>query len=247
MPFIVNVDFGGAHIGVQDALVPQVVQSVSQLEEPVGGLCYGARADHFQRVGQIGSVHILCDDEEGEGCDFVVEQFDHVAVAQVGELLAFLGDSMLVAHNARFDFGFLNHELKLCGRPEISLERMIDTVAMARTAHPGAKHSLDALCTRYGIDRSHRIKHGALLDAELLAQVYIELTGGRQIGLGLIADEEGADLNATISDTFDAGQRPVRAPRIFFPTDQERERHRAFVAGLTDPIWQLGEKEVAPL
>ncbi|MCH4150962.1 MAG: DNA polymerase III subunit epsilon [Sphingobium sp.] len=167
--------------------------------------------------------------------------------AQVGELLAFLGDSMLVAHNARFDFGFLNHELKLCGRPEISLERMIDTVAMARTAHPGAKHSLDALCTRYGIDRSHRIKHGALLDAELLAQVYIELTGGRQIGLGLIADEEGADLNATISDTFDAGQRPVRAPRIFFPTDQERERHRAFVAGLTDPIWQLGEKEVAPL
>jgi DNA polymerase-3 subunit epsilon len=167
--------------------------------------------------------------------------------AQVGELLAFLGDSMLVAHNARFDFGFLNHELKLCGRPEISLERMIDTVAMARTAHPGAKHSLDALCTRYGIDRSHRIKHGALLDAELLAQVYIELTGGRQIGLGLIADEEGAELNATISDTFDAGQRPVRAPRIFFPTDQERERHRAFVAGLTDPIWQLGEKEVAPL
>jgi DNA polymerase-3 subunit epsilon len=162
-------------------------------------------------------------------------------------LLAFLGDSMLVAHNARFDFGFLNHELKLCGRPEISLERMIDTVAMARTAHPGAKHSLDALCTRYGIDRSHRIKHGALLDAELLAQVYIELTGGRQIGLGLIADEEGAELNATISDTFDAGQRPVRAPRIFFPTDQERERHRAFVAGLTDPIWQLGEKEVAPL
>lgn len=113
--------------------------------------------------------------------------------AKVQELLEFLGDSMLVAHNARFDFGFLNHELKLCGKPDVSYDRMIDTVAMARAAHPGAKHSLDALCTRYGIDRSHRVKHGALLDAELLAQVYIELTGGRQIGLGLAdIDEDNA-------------------------------------------------------
>jgi DNA polymerase-3 subunit epsilon len=103
----------------------------------------------------------------------------------VDELLEFLGESPLVAHNAKFDFGFLNHELTLCGRPIISLDRMIDTVAMARTLHPGAKHSLDALCIRYGIDRSHRIKHGALLDAELLAQLYIEMTGGRQIGLVL--------------------------------------------------------------
>lgn len=167
--------------------------------------------------------------------------------AKCEELLRFIGEAPLVAHNAAFDFGFLNWELGACGRSTIAMTRMIDTLSIARSRHPGAKHSLDALCTRYGIDRSHRIKHGALLDAELLAQVYIELTGGRQIGLGLIADEEGAELNATISDTFDAGQRPVRAPRIFFPTDQERERHRAFVAGLTDPIWQLGEKEVAPL
>src|SRR3546814_1627083 len=82
----------------------------------------------------------------------------------------------------------LNHELMRCGRDIIDMVRMVDTIAMARTLHPGAKHSLDALCTRYGIDRSHRIKHGALLDAELLAQLYIELTGGRQIGFALATD-----------------------------------------------------------
>src|SRR5512139_113274 len=104
------------------------------------------------------------------------------------ELLAFIGDSHMVAHNARFDFGFLNAELERCGKAIVDLTRMIDTVAIARSLHPGAKHSLDALCTRYGIDRSHRVKHGALLDAELLAQLYVELTGGRQIGLTLVAD-----------------------------------------------------------
>jgi len=167
-------------------------------------------------------------------------------VNEVAGLLGFLGDSMLVAHNARFDFGFLNHELKLCGRPDISLDRMIDTVAMARAAHPGAKHSLDALCSRYGIDRSHRVKHGALLDAELLAQVYIELTGGRQIGLGLVEDNKapaGDGPAPPAALTFDVPQRPMRAPRIFSPTEPERERHRAFVAGLANPLWLAGEKE----
>jgi DNA polymerase III subunit epsilon len=101
------------------------------------------------------------------------------------ELLDFLGEAPLVAHNAQFDFGFLNAELGTCGRDPGQLDRMIDTLAIARRRHPGAKHSLDALCTRYGVDRSHRVKHGALLDAELLAQVYVELTGGRQIGLEL--------------------------------------------------------------
>lgn len=166
--------------------------------------------------------------------------------AKVQELLEFLGDSMLVAHNARFDFGFLNHELKLCGKPDVSYDRMIDTVAMARAAHPGAKHSLDALCTRYGIDRSHRVKHGALLDAELLAQVYIELTGGRQIGLGLAdIDEDNASDASLNVEIYDAGQRVMRAPRLFSPSEAELERHRAFVAGLADPIWALGEKEAS--
>src|SRR5919112_990399 len=113
------------------------------------------------------------------------------------ELLDFIEDSPLVAHNASFDFGFLNYELEKCGRPIVSIHRMVDTLTLARSKHPGAKHSLDALCMRFGIDRSHRIKHGALLDAQLLAQVYVELTGGRQIGLGLVADAGfGAVLSA---------------------------------------------------
>ncbi|WP_420143658.1 DNA polymerase III subunit epsilon [Sphingobium sp.] len=156
----------------------------------------------------------------------------------VAELLAFLEDSPLVAHNARFDFGFLNHELRLCGHAEVSMDRMIDTVAIARTLHPGAKHSLDALCTRYGIDRSHRIKHGALLDAELLAQLYIELNGGRQIGLSLAQEEAkdivGAELTAA------AVVRPVRPARVFTASAAELERHAAFVATLKDPLWHQG-------
>lgn len=164
--------------------------------------------------------------------------------AGVEDLLEFLGDSMLIAHNARFDFGFLNHELRLCGRPEISFDRMIDTVAMARTAHPGAKHSLDALCTRYGIDRSHRVKHGALLDAELLAQVYIELTGGRQIGLGFdgaAVTEEPIRVSGAVM--IDRPQGIRRAARPFSATPEELERHRAFVALLTDPLWSIESAE----
>ncbi|MBH1993276.1 MAG: DNA polymerase III subunit epsilon [Sphingomonadaceae bacterium] len=156
-------------------------------------------------------------------------------VSGVEELLAFLEDSPLVAHNARFDFGFLNHELRLCARPDVSLDRMIDTVAIARTLHPGAKHSLDALCTRYGIDRSHRVKHGALLDAELLAQLYIELTGGRQIGLGLAREEEKAGIGMELAAS--AIVRPVRPARVFEPSAEELERHARFIATLEKPLW----------
>ncbi len=153
---------------------------------------------------------------------------------KVEELLEFLGDSMLVAHNASFDFGFLNGELGRMGRDIIALERMIDTVAMARQRHPGAKHSLDALCNRYGIDRSHRVMHGALLDAQLLAQVYVELTGGRQIGLTLIADEEPA------MPIVDEGRRRVAQPRpmrLFAASAEELARHAEFVAKLKNPLW----------
>ncbi len=151
------------------------------------------------------------------------------------QLLTFLEDSHLVAHNARFDFGFLNHELKRCGLPEIGLHRMIDTVAIARQLHPGAKHSLDALCSRYGIDRSHRIKHGALLDAELLAQLYIELTGGRQIGLGLAQQEENDAIQVELATLV--AVRPVRPARIFQASVAELERHAAFIATLAKPLW----------
>jgi DNA polymerase-3 subunit epsilon len=154
------------------------------------------------------------------------------------ELLAFLGDAPLVAHNAGFDFGFLNHELERVGRQPISMERMVDTVALARRKHPGAKLSLDALCTRYGIDRSHRVKHGALLDAELLAQVYVELTGGRQIGLGLIESETLVEITTNLAAPgTPSAERPARPPRPHAPSAEELERHRAFVAGIENAIW----------
>lgn len=150
------------------------------------------------------------------------------------ELLDFLEDSPLVAHNATFDFGFLNFELERCGRPPVSMSRMVDTLALARSKHPGAKHSLDALCMRFGVDRSQRIKHGALLDAQLLAQVYVELTGGRQIGLGLVAETGTVHVHASSRPVI---AREPRPPRPHAPALEELERHRAFIAQLVNPLW----------
>jgi DNA polymerase-3 subunit epsilon len=151
------------------------------------------------------------------------------------ELLDFIEDAPLVAHNASFDFGFLNHELQRCGRPSVCMSRMVDTLTLARSKHPGAKHSLDALCMRFGIDRSHRVKHGALLDAQLLAQVYVELTGGRQIGLGLVAD---AGTIAVEQGTGPVTTREPRPPRPHAAAVEELERHRAFIARLVNPLWE---------
>ena len=155
----------------------------------------------------------------------------------VEDLLDFIEDAPLIAHNAMFDYGFLNAELSGCGRLHINRSRMICTVAMSKARHPGAKHSLDALCTRYGIDRSHRVQHGALLDAQLLAQVYIELTGGRQIGL----DIAGPDPMVAV-----AAYRPAAAlPRRNIPhhgaSAEDIARHRAFVASLIDPLWAMDQ------
>jgi DNA polymerase-3 subunit epsilon len=152
---------------------------------------------------------------------------------KAAELLEFLGDCPLIAHNAGFDFGFLNAELTICGFEIVSRERMVDTVAIARTRHPGAKLSLDALCTRYGIDRSHRTRHGALLDAELLAQVYVELRGGRQIGLELAADrtEELVTVVAVRKD------RVFRAPRPHAASEEELAIHAEFIKTLNAPLW----------
>ncbi len=153
----------------------------------------------------------------------------------VEALLEFIADSPLVAHNAAFDFGFLNAELSICEREAVCMSRMIDTVAIARKRHPGAKLSLDALCSRYGVDRSHRVKHGALLDAELLAQVYVELTGGRQIGLELAADT----ANVEISDAARAAPTPRerREPRPHVASIEELARHQAFIAKIASPLW----------
>lgn len=151
------------------------------------------------------------------------------------ELLDFIGDAPMIAHNAGFDFAFINGELGRCGRPLVCTTRMVDTLMIARQRLPGAKHTLDALCTRFGIDRSRRVLHGALLDAQLLAQVYVELSGGRQIGLGLVAEAAGIAAPAQRATT--ASGRPIRAPRPFSATAAELARHRAFVAGLNDPLW----------
>ena len=152
----------------------------------------------------------------------------------VEELLEFIEDSPLVAHNASFDFGFLNFELERCGRPMVCMSRMRDTLQLARTKHPGAKHSLDALCMRFGIDRSHRVKHGALLDAQLLAQVYVELTGGRQIGLGLVAESGTVSVQASARPVTVREPRPARP---HFAGEEELARHRAFISQLVNPLW----------
>ena len=154
---------------------------------------------------------------------------------KVEELIEFLGDAPLVAHNASFDFGFLNNELQLCGQPIVCMSRMIDTLVLARARHPGAKHSLDALCTRFGVDRSLRVKHGALLDAQLLAQVYVELTGGRQIGLGLVADTDPREV--VVGGPMVTVREP-RVPRPHFASAEELEAHRAFIAQMASPIWE---------
>jgi DNA polymerase-3 subunit epsilon len=151
----------------------------------------------------------------------------------VEDLIEFLGDSPMVAHNAGFDFSFLNGELTKCGRPICAHDRMVDTLVIARGRHPGAKHSLDALCVRYGIDLSQRTLHGALLDAQLLAQVYVELTGGRQITLGLAVDapvmrETPAEARAHVH---------VRPARHFEPSAAELAAHTAFLKGIDQPLW----------
>lgn len=156
------------------------------------------------------------------------------------ELLDFLGDAPLVAHNAGFDFGFLNTELQMISREAVCTTRMVDTVAIARKRHPGAKLSLDALCTRYGIDRSHRVKHGALLDAELLAQVYVELLGGRQIGLELAAEASAGAVHlvATREQMLPRASGERREPRHHAASEVELQRHAAFLEQVKNPLWR---------
>ncbi len=157
----------------------------------------------------------------------------------VEDLLDFIEDSPLVAHNASFDFAFLNAEMDACGRLRVPLTRMVDTLALARSKFPGAKHSLDALCTRFGVDRSHRVNHGALLDAQLLAQIYVELTGGRQIGLGLdVALRPTPFAMGDGQPSFRSAPRPARAHSA---SVEELERHRIFVENLKDPLWLSGD------
>ncbi|HVV93749.1 MAG TPA: DNA polymerase III subunit epsilon [Hyphomicrobiales bacterium] len=159
----------------------------------------------------------------------------HPRFAEVVDgLLAFVGDeARLVAHNAGFDFAFLNAELKRAGRPLLMQERIVDTLSLARRRHPGASNRLDDLCLRYRIDNSRRTKHGALLDAELLAEVYAELCGGRQASLGLLLDGQAI----VVAGAAAARVRPAPLPpRV---TEAELAAHAAFLATFgAPPLWQ---------
>lgn len=161
-----------------------------------------------------------------------------VFAAVVDEFLAFIEDSTLVIHNAEFDMRFINAELTRLGLKALGMQRALDTVAMARKRYPGAPASLDALCRRFGIDNSNRVLHGALLDAQLLGEVYLELRGGRQPDLVL-----GAGSAARVSSdggAADAPPRTFRPPRPHAPLPEELEAHSAMVEKLKNPIWGAG-------
>ena len=175
----------------------------------------------------------------GLAADFLLPMRVFAGVAD--DFLAFVEGAKLVIHNAEFDMRFINHELGRLPRAAISMDLVIDTLAMARRKHPGAPASLDALCLRYKIDNSRRTKHGALIDAEILADVYLELLGGRQTTLGLASN--------VISFKRDVGevvrQRPVPLPSAL--TVAEQEAHAAFVATLGGtPVWAEYRVPVAP-
>ena len=165
---------------------------------------------------------------------------DHLRDAQhfaeiVDDMLAFFGDDKLVAHNAPFDFGFINAELARCNRPKLARDRMIDTLVLAKTRFPGMPNSLDALCRRFGIDLSERTTHNALLDCRLLAEVYVELTGGRQRALLPGGDSEDQSQMPTIH--YDAVG--PRTPRPIAPTETELAAHATFVAKkVKESIWR---------
>jgi DNA polymerase-3 subunit epsilon len=148
----------------------------------------------------------------------------------VDDLLEFFGEAKLIAHNAPFDFAFLDAEFVRIGLPPLSASRMIDTLALAKVRFPGMPNSLDALCRRFAIDLSARTTHNALLDCRLLADVYVELTGGRQRGLSLAAEKTTIEL-VVYTHTDD------RTPRPIVPSEDELAAHAAFVAQFKDPVW----------
>ena len=162
----------------------------------------------------------------------------------VDEFLSFIDDAPLVIHNASFDLGFINAELDNIQRPPLPMARTIDTLVMARKKFPGAQANLDALCRRFEIDNSHRDLHGALIDADLLASVYVELLGGRQPGLSLgVGNNNDTAVDMTNTEQtlsllqLNRDKKPVRSARPHAPTDEELAAHDTFLAKLKDPIW----------
>lgn len=198
---------------------------------------------NFVATGEVYHVYINPQRDMPEGAFKVhglSEEFlrGHPVFADViDDFLAFIGEDPLVIHNASFDMGFLNAELDRAGRPALPMDRAIDTVRMARQKFPGAQASLDALCRRFSIDNSNRELHGALLDAQLLADVYLELKGGRQTGFGL-EDEAPAEEDTEDTALIKVETREKREQRNFAPSAEELARHEAFIGKLTDPLWK---------
>lgn len=155
---------------------------------------------------------------------------------KVGEFLEFIGDATLVIHNAEFDIKFLNAELKMAGFKPLLMSRVTDTLLMARAKYPGQPASLDALCRRFKVDDSGRTLHGALLDSQLLAEVYLELIGGRQHGLSLDAGEQ-AQAQAT---KLRRKNRPVREARDFPPSADELKAHESLIDKIKGALWRTG-------
>ncbi len=170
----------------------------------------------------------------GLGDDFLRDKPVFKTIARA--FIEFVGEATLVIHNAAFDMKFLNAELTALGHPGLPMSQALDTVVMARRKFPGAPASLDALCRRFGIDNSAREKHGALLDCELLAEVYLELIGGRQPDFALAS---AAAQTAAHQRTMQAGRaKPRPAPLASRLTDQEQAAHQAFVAKMGDAaVW----------
>ena len=161
----------------------------------------------------------------------LTEEFlkDHPVFKEIfQEFLDFIGEAPLVAHNAEFDMRFINWELKNIGHQEIPKSRTVDTLQLARSRFPGSPNNLDALCKRLGVDNSNRTKHGALVDSEILAAVYLELKGGKQAGLELVQQKTSAMVTS---------QKKVRAPRSFPPSREELEAHGKFISTLKEPLW----------
>ncbi|XBQ17199.1 MAG: DNA polymerase III subunit epsilon [Oceanicaulis sp.] len=158
---------------------------------------------------------------------------DEPKFAEIADrFLEFVGEADLVAHNAGFDMGFINMELERCGRPVIAESRFIDTAAMARKKFPGAPASLDALCKRFDISLESRTKHGALIDAYLLAEVYLELNGGREQRFGFIA-QPGSRQTVVYPP-----RKPRPSPLAERVTEKERAAHAAFIGEMSDPVWE---------
>jgi DNA polymerase-3 subunit epsilon len=155
------------------------------------------------------------------------------------DMLDFIGSSKLIIHNAEFDIKFLNAELKTVGHKGFKLPEVIDTLKMARQRFPGSPANLDALCRRFGVDNSGREFHGALLDAQLLSEVYLELMGGRQHGLGLAAEVQVVTLDGAAAVSRQAGrEKTIREKRVFPLSPEEEKLHGELVGKLTDALWK---------